>query len=129
MIYEAVDRWNSPFLSHHGIKGMKWGHRKQRSISGTFHRVLAANNRLNARTYRKLGNNTLASTSRNSYLSIQRRTSILNKARYLGEDEIVRNGVGYYRPRQVARSGRKIGKLAAGRNWKTGKKFVDVFPR
>ena len=25
MIYEAIDRWNSPSLEHHGVKGMKWG--------------------------------------------------------------------------------------------------------
>ena len=25
MIYEGVDRWNSPYLIHYGVKGMKWG--------------------------------------------------------------------------------------------------------
>lgn len=25
MNYYAYDRWNSPYLDHHGIKGMKWG--------------------------------------------------------------------------------------------------------
>lgn len=28
MIYEAIDKWNSPpdsYLEHHGVKGMKWG--------------------------------------------------------------------------------------------------------
>ena len=50
------------YLAHYGVLGMKWGVRHdRRSLSGTFHRVLAANNRLNAKTYRKLGNNTLAS--------------------------------------------------------------------
>jgi len=25
VIYEAIDRWNSPYIEHHGVKGMKWG--------------------------------------------------------------------------------------------------------
>lgn len=32
MIYTAIDKWNSPpdsYLEHYGVKGMKWGHRKQ----------------------------------------------------------------------------------------------------
>lgn len=35
MIYEAIDRWNSPdsYLEHFGVKGMKWGVRKYRPSS------------------------------------------------------------------------------------------------
>lgn len=74
MIYEAVDRWNSPYIEHHGVKGMKWGVRKARetmgrirarrearSLRGNFHRALAANYNLNAKTYTKLGNRVVAS--------------------------------------------------------------------
>lgn len=27
MVYEAIDRWNSPdtYLEHYGVKGMRWG--------------------------------------------------------------------------------------------------------
>ncbi len=34
MIYEAIDRWNSPYLAHYGVKGMKWGVRKKIETSG-----------------------------------------------------------------------------------------------
>ena len=77
MIYKAIDYWNSPpdsYLEHHGVKGMKWGVRKQRSLKGTLHRLAAANYGLNERTYRKLGNNTLAS------MNAAARTNSLKKA-------------------------------------------------
>ena len=32
MIYEGIDRWNSTSLEHYGVKGMKWGVRKVRSV-------------------------------------------------------------------------------------------------
>lgn len=31
MIYSAIDIWNSLYLEHHGVKGMKWGVRKVRT--------------------------------------------------------------------------------------------------
>lgn len=34
MIYEAIDRWNTPSLLHYGVKGMKWGIRHDRVRSG-----------------------------------------------------------------------------------------------
>lgn len=34
MIYEAIDYWNSPYIEHHGVKGMKWGVRKDPESSG-----------------------------------------------------------------------------------------------
>lgn len=48
-------------LSHYGVRGMKWGVRKQQqSMGGRLHRLAAANYGLNERFYRKLGNNTAA---------------------------------------------------------------------
>ena len=32
MIYEAIDKWNSPSFEHYGVKGMKWGVRKDRDV-------------------------------------------------------------------------------------------------
>ena len=48
-------------LSHYGVRGMKWGVRKQQqSIGGRLHRLAAANYGLNERFYRKHGNNLVA---------------------------------------------------------------------
>ena len=41
MIYEGIDRWNSPSLEHYGIKGMKWGVRKARSVGSRIKSALA----------------------------------------------------------------------------------------
>lgn len=52
-------------LNHYGVKGMKWGVRKERpSMGGRLHRLAAANYNLNAKAWGKLGNNTLASMNR-----------------------------------------------------------------
>ena len=49
-------------LSHHGVKGMKWGVRKQRqSLGGRARRGLASVYGLNESFYRRTGNRTLAS--------------------------------------------------------------------
>lgn len=51
------------YLMHYGVKGMKWGvrHDPYKSARGSFHRGLSKVYSLNERTYRRLGNNTLAS--------------------------------------------------------------------
>jgi len=41
MIYEGIDRWNSPSLEHYGVKGMKWGVRKARSIGSRIRSAMA----------------------------------------------------------------------------------------
>ena len=41
MIYEGIDRWNSTSLEHHGVKGMKWGVRKARSIGSRIQSAMA----------------------------------------------------------------------------------------
>lgn len=75
-------------LYHHGIKGQKWGVRRyqnedgsyksgaegrydgdgsngpKRTLKGNLHRLAASNYKLNARTYSKLGNKTLASMNK-----------------------------------------------------------------
>ena len=61
-------------LYHYGVKGMRWGVRKQRSLKGNLHRLAAANYGLNERTYRKLGNNSLAS------MNAQAKNNSLKKA-------------------------------------------------
>ena len=80
------------YLEHHGIKGMKWGVRRfqnadgsytsagknrygvgdgetykgVKSVKGGLHRLAAKNYELNARTYEKLGNKTMASMNRSA---------------------------------------------------------------
>ena len=61
-------------LYHHGVKGMKWGVRKQRSVVGGLHRGLAGVYGTNERFYRKTGNKTLAS------MNAQARAQQLKKA-------------------------------------------------
>lgn len=34
MTYEGIDYWSTPTLAHHGVKGMKWGVRKDRIRKG-----------------------------------------------------------------------------------------------
>ena len=41
MNYYLTTNYHPDFLMHHGIKGMKWGVRKQRSAAGTGYRALA----------------------------------------------------------------------------------------
>lgn len=61
-------------LYHYGVKGMKWGVRKQRSLKGGLHRLAAANYGLNERFYRRTGNKTLAS------MNAAAKTEFANKA-------------------------------------------------
>ena len=41
MIYEGIDEWNSPYIEHYGVKGMKWGVRKARSIGSRIRSAMA----------------------------------------------------------------------------------------
>lgn len=61
-------------LYHHGVKGMKWGVRNQRSVAGGLRRGLAGVYGMNERFYRKTGNKTLAS------MNAQARNQQLKKA-------------------------------------------------
>ena len=62
-------------LSHYGVRGMKWGVRKQMpSAGGTARRALAGVYGINERFYRKTGNKTLAS------MNAQARKQQLQKA-------------------------------------------------
>ena len=61
-------------LYHHGVKGMKWGVRNQRSVAGGLRRGLAGVYGMNERFYRKTGNKTLAS------MNAQARNRQLKKA-------------------------------------------------
>lgn len=70
------------YLMHHGVKGMKWGVRKNpnRSIRGGFHRGLSKVYSLNEKVYRKSGNNALAS------MNAQKKNEQLKKASAADKD-------------------------------------------
>lgn len=53
-------------LTHYGVRGMKWGVRKQQptSMGGRFHRLAAANYNLNAKFWGKTGNKALSSMNK-----------------------------------------------------------------
>ena len=61
-------------LYHHGVKGMKWGVRKQRSVGGSLRRGLAGVYEINERYYSKRGNGGMA------YANRQARQRMLKKA-------------------------------------------------
>lgn len=50
-------------LYHYGVPGMKWGHRKARSVGGTLWRATAGLHGVNERAYRALGNKRTASVA------------------------------------------------------------------
>lgn len=69
-------------LAHHGVKGMKWGVRRQRrSLSGNAHRALSKVYGLNERTYNALGNKTLASMNAAAKAEQLKKASAADKAK------------------------------------------------
>lgn len=50
MIYEATDYWNSSYISHHGVKGMKWGIRHDKPRLSRKQRRLAKSDYGKAKT-------------------------------------------------------------------------------
>lgn len=44
MIYEAIDTWNSPYIEHYGVKGMKWGVRHDPEVDRLKSRIKEAKN-------------------------------------------------------------------------------------
>ena len=95
------------YLAHHGIRGMKWGVRRfqnadgsytsagksrygvgdgnsyngVKSVKGGLHRLAAKNYDLNARTYEKLGNNTMAGMNRAAPKDSRRKVDAADKAK------------------------------------------------
>ena len=94
-------------LYHYGVKGMKWGVRKQRSLKGGLHRLAAANYGLNERFYRRTGNKTLAS------MNAAARTQSLKKAQSADAAKQAK-----IQRKAQARASAKAGKIAAKRSLK-----------
>lgn len=85
---------NNGVICHYGVPGMRWGVRKgsqeqvntdpriRRTLKGNLHRLAAANYNLNAKTYSKMGNNTLASMNRAAATSSQKKADAADRAAY-----------------------------------------------
>lgn len=71
------------YLAHHGVKGMHWGVRK--AVKNAGHRTAAGVYGLNEKTYRKLGNNQMAS------MNASARKKALSKIDRTSADKALRN--------------------------------------
>lgn len=99
-------------LNHYGVRGMKWGVRKDPvSMGGRARRALAGVFSINERAYKKLGNNTLASMNAAAKKQQLRKANESDKAKRL---------------KVQAKREKKLGETAAKEQLKTSKQLQKV---
>ena len=107
MIYEAMDIWNSPYIEHHGVKGMKWGVRHDtrslgRRISGVYRNI--SNSYLDSRINSAKRKKDMFNKSYDNTINKERAKKTKFGRRFLNVAETYKRGSNKYYDKEINRA-------------------------